>query len=947
MGHPASACVFVCVRLCASDCSYANISPYIFIGSESNLWPTAGNAQYSSATTGLDQLNITEPTSGSYVFVSVFSKDADSRYSILVTGEGRIPALTTYGYPTQGTVSANKPQYYVATVPSYYGTLTNYMLTFTLRSLSGNADLYISDSYLYPSRASHNWTSEAAGDGLDIAVLRGDVTRSGGKVDLHSGNYYVAVRSSAESSYQLWANLRQRQVVQLNTILSHYSYGGVVYYEIDVPRGAGFSITATALAYYGGSFNVYVGNVAEPMPSIASTYQVKNNSVAHVSAELNTCSSAVCRFYVAIERVNNASQSVSTPYELLILSRDVPPTQLLPDTPLEKTYVTEGGTVYGFNVTCPRSKVTITVATTYDQYNGSPMSVNRGPLPPFSSLNNIEFGYAESVSLGRRTFRLSFDWTHPLLRNASMLGRYMLSVRPTYSTAWTLLLQIDGGRCAALPAMTAMQHLMPYSASANATSMAYFSYQTAANATGDLYFTLTPYNSSTSLAGLTILARADGDVPAMGYTQFSSASMGVLRVSASACSNGLSSNISLDGMCQYTVAVGSTTGSTAAFFLTASTGQPLYAMDARVPPAVLAGSVGRGSAVAGTAVVPLGPSAVSLVTEACMGSVSVYVNYRTATIPVASAADLSATSVTTPTSLVLPLAPAAATHLVASIVGVGSASSTFESRLVANLSWSSLSPTATATTLTVTDYRQVSTGRARVRIPLATVPAAVSAGRIRQPVGSTGFLRYAVYVLDKADTATSYNLQSRCGLTASTATLVHTAYGLTSSTNTIDVTLPQPSHRYTVAVLVDHVWRTNVNSRNYTYEAWSSGYIVYIPVDVRGGTKQRDDDSSSSSSGGMALPPAVQTVGFSPITVIVVAVVAVAITLVVVLLAVWYCKRMVSSNSGGFDGDRLLSGHDSKHSSLPADSFVQSHLHQGATQLTGEAFYAMPPADKQ
>ena len=931
-------CVCVCVCVCRR---YVNIGPLIF-PSEVNSFPSRESAQCNSSTTGRDQLNITAPTVGNYVFIAVYSKDVDSRYSILVTGEGRITGLTN-GRPVTAQVEAGRSQYYVATVTNTLRPLTNYSLSFTLRSTSGDADLYISDTYLYPNGTHHNWTSQVAGDGLDMAVLRGDRGS-----ELHVGNYFVAMHGNTAASFQLWSYLRVRQILQFNGVIATTVTGGVVHFELQAPRGAEFTVTAIPLAFYGGSFNLYVGNRAEPNPSVSNTYQVGNNSAIRVTPATSPCvgTESTCRYYVAVERVYNTSQSTTLPFYLFMSSPDVPPIPLLADVPLEKSDATSGGTAYQFNVTCPRSRVSITLVTSVAQLNSiKPMSVNRGPLPPLPMLNNIEFGAAQTVSMGQHTFMLSFDWTHPLLRGTSMVGQYMLTVRPTLLTGWTLLLHVDGGRCATLPAMTAMQHLMPYSAAANASSMAYFSYQTAANATGDLYFTLTPCNSSTSLAGLTILARADGDVPAAGYSEFSSGSAGVLRVSACACNNGPSSNLSV-GICLYTVAVSSTTGAAVGFFLTASTGQPLYAMDARMPPAVLAGSVGRGSAASGTAVVPLGVSAASLVTEACVGTVSVFINYRTAAIPAASAADLSATSVTTPTFPVVPLSTSAATHVVASIVGAGVSSSTIETRLLATLSWSPLSPTAASTTLTVTDYRQVSAGRARVRIPLATVPAAVSGSSIPPPTSTTGLLRYAVYLLDKA-TASDYNLQSRCGLQVSPAVLVQTAYALTSSSNSIDVTLPMSSHRYTAVVLVDHVWRTAVSSRNYSYEASSPGYIVYTPVDVRSGTRQPDDDSSSSS-GGMPVAPAEQTSSMSSSSVAVIVVIAVMVLLLVAMLSVWYYKRMVSSS--GCDRrageQQLLDGYGNKHSSLPVDSFVQSHSQQAATQLTSEAYYAVP-ADRQ
>ena len=918
-------CCSLCVRPCVlSFCSYANVRPWNY-NSDESTFPTMDSSQYNSTTSGLDQLNITAPQAGYYVFIAVYSKGVDSRYSILVSGEGRITTLYTYGWPITAEISARRSLYYVLTVPNYFQ-MSEYMLAFTLHSTSGNTDLFISDTYMYPNATHHNWTSQLAGDGLDMAVLRGDVA-SGGTTQVHAGNYYASVYATTYSTFQLWAYLRLRQYLQMNSFLSYYHYGGVLYWEVEVPRGAEFSIVATPLAFYGGSFNLYVGNLAEPMPSIASTFQIRVNGAVRVTQAASPCvgDGPTCHYYIAVERVNAANETTYASFNMFVYSPDVPPLQLTPDVPLEKTAATAGGMTYQFNVTCPRAKVAITLVTTGIQRGGNaPMSINRGPLPPFASLDNIEFGYAETVAAGLRTFTLSFDWTHPLLRGKSMVGRYMLTVLPYMVSGWTLLLRTEYGNCAAMPADTKMQLLMPYAATANATSLTYFSYETSARASGYMYFTLTPQNSSMPMSGLTILARADGDVPAAGYAQFVSSSMGVLQVNADPCSNGASSNIT-GSVCSYMLAVSSSIGSTP-FFLTASYGQPLYGMDAGVP---VAGSVARAASASGTVSVSRGISTVSLVTESCVGSVSVYLNYRTEAIPTSSAADVSATTVTAPTALAATPNLVNGTHLVASVVGLGAANNIFETRVLVNVSWAAASPTASSTTLTVTSYQQVNSGYARVRIPLAATPSGVAAGTLRQPTGTTGSLRYSVYMLDKTNT-TDYNLRSRCGLNQ--AILVHTAVGLTSSSNTIELKLPVSSHRYTVGVLVDHVWRTTVSGRT-SYEASSPAYMTYTPIDVRSGVKVPDDESSSSS--GMPLPPPVQSSSLSPLVIVVIAVAAFVVMAVAVWVGVRHFRRQASIEGGCLlnDGRQV--------SSLPSDSLMLPHKQQ-SLQVTGEAYYAMP-----
>ena len=924
------------------ECSYANVAQG-WIGREVSAWPTRTSSQYNSTTTGLDQLNITNPTAGYYVYLAVYSKDVDSRYSILVTGEERLAQLYTYGYTVTAQVAARRSLYYVATVDSWEP-LTNYVFTLTLRSLTGNADLYISDTYMYPNATHHNWTSEVAGDGLDLTVIRGD----GRQPQLHEGNYFVAVRAIVATSFQLWAYLRSRVFLQINSLLSYYHYSGVLYYEINVPRGTDFFILATPLAFYGGAMNIYVGNVAEPNPSVASTYQVMGKGAVRVTSAVSAClgDGSMCHYYVAVERVHAANETVYASFNMFVYSPDVPFTQLTPNLPFEKTQSTSGGSVYQFNVTCPRSKVTITLMTTGTQpVKSAPMTINRGPMPPVQALNNGEFGFDETVPTGRQTFTLTFDWRHPRLQGKGAVGTYFMTVMPPYNAGWTLLLRINVGNCAALPPSTAMQPLVAYTATANATSLAYFSFTAPASSNRSVYFTLSTLNSSIPLPGLSLLARADGDIPAAGYAQYSS-STGVLSIPASACSSGVSTVT-----CSYMLAVSSSGSGTSAFLLTASLDQPLYAMDGSSGSAMLFGPLSRNLTAAYTAAVPRGASMVSVITEACVGAVSVYLNYRTAGVPSWSSADVSAVAVSAPTALVAVANSTASTHLVASMLGFSSSPATFQSRLLLSVSWSAASPTSASTTLTVTSYTQIPAGYARLRIPLAATPSAVTADTIRQPTGTTGQLRYTAYMLDKS-VSSDINLSSKCGLTTG-ALPVHTGYALTKSSNTIDVKLPIASHRYTVTVLVEHVWRTAVSSRNYTYEPSSIGYITYTPVEVRSGTKQPggDGEDSSSSSGGMVPPPAESSSGLPAMNILIITLVALGVTAVAAVVGYCYYKRMMvaggSGDSAGSGGgaDQLLDTHGGK-SSLSAESYMQSYdkqqQQQRPTQLTGEAYYGLP-----
>ena len=349
------------------------------------MFPNRSSSQYNSTTSGRDQLTIRSPRAGSYVFISVYSKGNDSRYSIIVTGEGRLITLYTYGNLIENEVAAGRARYYVLTVPMY-NSFTDYTLAFTLRALSGNPDLFISTVYRFPNATHSNWTSQAAGDGLDMVVLTGNVD-SNGRSQLQPGNYYVSVRGTTDAEYQLWAYLRLRQNVEINSVNSYYHSGGVIHWQVDVPRGAEFSVMARPATFYGGSFNLYVGNVAEPLPSVSNTYQVMGNGAVRVTPSVSACvgSGSTCRYYIAVERVNGLNETSYASFTMLVFSPSVPPTPLLADVPLEKGLNAPGGFAYQFNVSCARAKVSVMLVVTGGTGGSAdaPMSINRGPLPPF------------------------------------------------------------------------------------------------------------------------------------------------------------------------------------------------------------------------------------------------------------------------------------------------------------------------------------------------------------------------------------------------------------------------------------------------------------------------------------------------------------------------------------------------------------------------------------
>ena len=817
-----------------------NVAPY---SSESSVWPSLSRYQFNSTTAGLDQVNITRPTSGMYLYIAVYSRTVDSSYSIVIQATGRITTLGTAGTAATGQLNRGGVMDYAVVLSSVYTqeALYSYLLGVTLKTTSGNADLYISDTFMYPNASNANWTSELAGDGLDVRTLKGDVSTRYGP-ELHPGTYYIAVIAASDNTeYSLYAVFRPRSLLAANSALYIFQYTALQYYEVDAPRGLAWDVNATVYSpqAYGGYFSLYLSNAVEPNPSIAASFQYSARQVAttqilRVSAAQSTCpgTAALCRFYLAVERVPDATGITYAPLLLITNSTQSPPPQLLPGVPQEKAPLPTiailsstgvAGTVFAFNVSCSRAHVTLTLITYTQLYLGaSPLLVNRGPLPPLTTMNNVFFGYSETSSVSNRFFTLHFDWTQPAVRGQSMAGQWLVNVAPVYLTGWTLLINITNGDCSPVPAEQSMAIVFtPYAGTVSGASSTLFSYATTTTLTTPLFFTVTPAgNASSSIASsLQLLVRNDGLTPTATSSQFSSNASGVVQVPGNACST----VPQVGTRCLYTLAVRSSAATPTPFLITASNaGQGMPALDAGSAASRLSGSVARSAQTSFTALVPagrtLGP--MSVVVEACVGSVSLLLNTRSGVgtflpplPPTNVTAQLRLANVTLPTLLTVPGTANLSSHLIGAVLGLGSAMNAFELRVMADVTWADACPIVADPLPKLTAPASVTTGNIKVRLPLATAPRAITSGMVRQPAGSTLQLRYSVFVLDRANTsAGGVQLRTRCG--AQRAALVYSGTGLTASSNTVEFKAPKPTARYQLVVLVEAVWRWTAGGRD-------------------------------------------------------------------------------------------------------------------------------------
>ena len=864
--------------------------PYIGAAVYDWRWPNASAFDYSSTTSGRDQVNVTD-ISGGFVLIAVYSKGVDSRYSIRVSSDGyRVRSLSYFGGLSQGSVRANEYHYYTITIPS---TTIEYMLTLTLQPLSGDADLYVSDTAM-PNTSYYNFSSSLVDQQYDLLVLKSSRLTAYGRPELHGGVYYVSVHGKSDAVYQLGAFIAASSPMRLNARVSRafFSDGEIMHVQLQLPRGQEFTIhqLSSSGSSQGNpaSVSIFVSAVADPNPSLSATYQWTAAPASlgapvslRVQPSADACQAAMCNYSIALQRTSSAATGSLSFCSLWIESPSSPMPLLQSGSPLEGSSdrVALGYyDLFRFNLSCAQSDVSLLI-TTQGSSIYTRLEVNRGShvpaLPPDYTY------YNRMRTVGRYSSELRFNWTDRLLAGQSMQGPWTGSVYVYPPVAYTLSMSVREGDCSASPSAPAVQTvnftsltaLQPQEGSVQAGGLTNFTFRTPAAGAGPswpygVYITYVPLTASASTSA-SLLARADSQWPRVGFSQWQATSGSdsssltgsiVLRIEPGSGTGSAACVPSSVAGCVYSLAV--TSASASRFMLTASLSAPVLALqpNAALPPQGSSLSAGQADHWSAALNATSSASSLSLVLESCMGSSSLFVNYRTAAIPSSSASDLSLTGVSAVRELAVPVSSGQSSPVVMTVVGgaSGSGSSAALYRLAslpAGLSWSSASPSVSDPVLRLQSWSSTPTGRIRFRLQPASVPVAVQQQSVRQPAGAQGVLKYSVYVMAAGDEAAGgLNAASRCGLHQLTAIarLNLTAAQLTSAQSTVELKAPSrlTAARYTLIVLAEHVWRST--QQGLTEDQLSTpGYTIYTPLtNVRAGTYIPDDDGGGGGDDG-------------------------------------------------------------------------------------------------
>jgi hypothetical protein len=438
-------------------------------------------------------------------------------------------------------------------------------------------------------------------------------------------------------------------------------------------------------------------------------------------------------------------------------------------------------------------------------------------------------------------------------------------------------MSVKEGDCSASPSApqtvnsTTLTTLKPQEGSVQAGGLANFTFRTPAAGSGPtwpygVYITCVPLTGSGS-AAVSVLARSDSQWPRVGFSQWqattgssgSSSSLPgavVLRIEPGSGTSSAPCVPSTMAGCVYSIAI--TSSSATRFLVTASLSAPVLALlpNAAVPRDgawLTAGQADHWSAALGTNTGAA--SSLSLAVESCMGSSSLFVNYRTPAIPSSAASDLSSTSSSAVQELTVPVSSGQPSPVIATVMSSASGGGSTQYRLASlvGTSWSSASPSTSDAVLKLQSYSSTTAGRIRIRMQPAAIPLAVQQQTVVQPAGAQGVIKYSVYVMAAGDEIKNgLNAASRCGLTQLPATLrVNlTAAQVTSVNSVIELKAPSKlsAQRYSIVVLAEHVWRSTQQGVTVD-EPSTPGFLVYTPLlNVRAGTYQPDDDGGSGGA---------------------------------------------------------------------------------------------------
>ena len=378
------------------------------------LLPTIGAAQYSSITADFPLVALTQPAAGNWT-IGVWSNFSSAFSIIAAAATDTLSMQLGVSYP--GYVSQAAYQYYsIYLDPLLLSSGSGGFLDLELLSLSGDADLFCSDSDPRPSQSSYSWCSEVGG-GVDRILIPPDTVRG--------STMYCGVFGFALARYIFSVSYGSDSVISLtpgDTRMVEAGQVGFQLFSFVFPATA-FVVTLSVVCEV-GSTTLYMSPYGNPPNNFfyaiyardapVQTQQIYSTVFCGTDNEfvIPGTNPPLCQLQVSLYTANLAVYSItatSTAGQLV---------ELTAGEPAEREVSVDASAYFSITIPDNLSNLTMIITVT----NGASGLLLKGGTMGYSGLSTL---WMVSQQAGNGILVWQVDWTDPvLMRRDQWAGTY-------------------------------------------------------------------------------------------------------------------------------------------------------------------------------------------------------------------------------------------------------------------------------------------------------------------------------------------------------------------------------------------------------------------------------------------------------------------------------------------------------------------------------------------
>jgi hypothetical protein len=314
-------------------------NPDLYISND-GLLPNDTHWTWQSVLWGIDQIDIAQPTPGTY-YVGV--RGSSTSYFTLTGVSSDSSSALLDGVPTRDALNMTEYRYYTFLVDR-----TDRDLTVTVTAITGDPDMYISNITEHPNSTNFTWSATSFRE--DSITIPSD--------ELQIATYYISVYAFSSTSFSIVASLQPRVRLENGVPMSGtVPKEGMKYYTWTVLESGDYTFTLTP---FNGSVYLYISTTEEPEYSRPESYQwsatnwFTSQQIVLRAGQQPVCFN--CTYYIGVYGAFGDAPSFS------ILATSSSATNTLLDGVTQRAWLDTGSwTYYSFFLTNPNAVLTFVV----------------------------------------------------------------------------------------------------------------------------------------------------------------------------------------------------------------------------------------------------------------------------------------------------------------------------------------------------------------------------------------------------------------------------------------------------------------------------------------------------------------------------------------------------------------------------------------------------------